>query len=180
MKASPLLLPASLHQRADGKTQGQWSGVGNPALLDEPLLGLLVSRQCPGSVLLKTLDRVPKWVKENRIILSGFHSPLEQQVLRSVLRRKGRVIKLLARGLIEYRGAPSDEREAMNDGRLLVLTAFPAEVRRTTRATALERNRLLLALASEVLAPHIAEGSPLAMLLAERGAKNNLAQSAAG
>lgn len=179
MKASPLSLPASLHQRADGKTQGQWSGVGNPALLDEPLLGLLVSRQCPGSVLLKTLDRVPKWVKENRIILSGFHSPLEQQVLRSVLRRKGRVIKLLARGLTEYR-VPSGERAALTDGRLLVLTAFPPEVRRTTRATALERNRLLLALASEVLAPHIAEGSPLAMLLAERGAKNNLAQSAAG
>lgn len=180
MKAFPLLLPDSLHQRAGPKTQWQWSGVGNAALLDEPLLGLLASRECPGSVLLETLDRIPQWVKDSQIILSGFHSPLEQQVLRSVLRRKGRVIKLLARGLIEYRGAPSDEREAMNDGRLLVLTAFPPEVRRTTRATALERNRLVLALASEVLAPHIAEGSPLAMLLAERGAKNNLAQSAAG
>ncbi len=179
MKASPLLLPASLHQRADGKTQGQWSGVGNPALLDEPLLGLLVSRQCPGSVLLKTLDRVPKWVKENRIILSGFHSPLEQQVLRSVLRRKGRVIKLLARGLTEYR-ALSDEREALKEGRLLVLTACSPEVRRTTRATALERNRLVLALASEVLAPHIAEGSPLAMLLAERDTKKNPAKSNVG
>lgn len=147
-------------------------GVGNTALLNEPLLGLLASRECPGSVLLETLDRVPRWVKENRIILSGFHSPLEQQVLRSVLRREGRVIKLLARGLTEYR-APSDEREALNDGRLLVLTAFPAEVRRTTRASALERNRLLLVLASEVLAPYIAEGSPLAMLLAERDAKKS-------
>ena len=176
MKAFPLLLPASLHQRASPKTQRQWSGVGNVALLDEPLLGVLASRECPGRVLLETLDRVPQWVKDNRIILSGFHSPLEQQVLRSVLRRKGRVIKLLARGLIEYRGAPSDERETLNDGRLLVLTAFPAEVRRTTRATALERNRLLLALASEVLVPHVAEGSPLAMLLAERDAKKNPAQ----
>lgn len=154
------------------KHPGDLFGVGNTALLNEPLLGLLASRECPGSVLLETLDRVPQWVKENRVILSGFHSPLEQQVLRSILRREGRVIKLLARGLIEYR-APSDEREALNDGRLLVLTACPPEVRRTTRATALERNRLLLTLASEVLAPHIAEGSPLAMLLAERGAKKS-------
>lgn len=180
MKASPLSLPLVLHQRLGPAAQRQWFAVGNVTLLDEPLFGLIASRECPGSVLLETLDNVPQWIKEGRVILSGFHSPLEQQVLRSVLRRKGRVIKLLARGLIEYRGALSDEREAMNDGRLLVLTAFPAEVRRTTRATALERNRLILALASEVLAPHIAEGSPLAMLLAERGAKNNLAQSAAG
>lgn len=38
---------------------------------------------------------------------------------------------------------------------------------------------LLLALASEVFAPHIPEGSPLAMLLAQHDAKRNLAQSAA-
>lgn len=142
--------------------------VGNTALLNEPLLGLLASRECPGSVLLETLDRVPQWIKENRIILSGFHSPLEQQVLRSVLRREGRVVKLLARGLTDYR-VPSGELEALDDGRLLVLTACPPEVRRTIRATALERNRLLLVLASEVVAPHIAEGSPLALLLAEHG-----------
>jgi len=146
--------------------------VGNTALLNEPLLGLLASRECPGSVLLKTLDRVPRWVKEGQVILSGFHSPLEQQVLRSVLRREGRVVKLLARGLTEYR-VPAGEREALNDGRLLVLTACPPEVHRTTRATALERNRLLLALASEVVTPHIAEGSPLAALLADHGTKRN-------
>ncbi|MYC60874.1 MAG: hypothetical protein F4X09_11885 [Gammaproteobacteria bacterium] len=161
------------------KHPGELFGVGSTALLNEPLLGLLASRECPGSVLLETLDRVPQWVKENRVILSGFHSPLEQQVLRSVLRRQGRVIKLLARGLTEYR-APSDEREALNDGRLLVLKACSPEVRRTTRATSIERNRLVLALASEVLAPHIAKGSPLAVLLSERDTKKTPAQSNAG
>ena len=50
---------------------------------------------------------------------------------------------------------------------MLVLTAFPQEVRRTTRATALERNRLVLALASEPVAPHVSPGSPLAALLEE-------------
>jgi len=142
--------------------------VGNPALLDEPLLGLLSSRACPGSVLLETLDRVPRWVKEERVILSGFHAPLEQQVLRSVMRRKGRVIKLLARGLTDYR-VPAEEREALDQGRLLVLTACPPEVRRTTCATALERNRLVLALAAETVIPYVAEGSPLAALVTEQG-----------
>jgi len=77
MKASPLSLPAALHRRAGPEARRQWSGVGNAALLDEPLLGLIASRGCPGSVLLETLDRVPRWVKEGQVILSGFHAPLE-------------------------------------------------------------------------------------------------------
>lgn len=89
-------------------------------------------------------------------------------MLRSVLRRKGRVVKLLARGLTEYR-VPTEEREALNDSRLLVLAACPPETRRTTRATALERNRLVLALATEVVAPCVSEGSPLSTLLLELG-----------
>jgi predicted Rossmann fold nucleotide-binding protein DprA/Smf involved in DNA uptake len=136
-------------------------------LLAEPLLGLVSSRECPGSVLLETLDRVPEWVKEGRVILSGFHAPLEQQVLRSVLRRKGRVVKLMSRGFTDYR-VPADERASLDEGRILVLTSFPPEVRRTTRATALERNRLVLALSTETVTPYVAEVSPLAALVAEQ------------
>lgn len=140
--------------------------VGHTALLAEPLLGLLTSRECPGSVLLETLDRIPRWVKEGRVILSGFHAPLEQQVLRSVLRRKGRVVKVLARGMTDYRPT-TEERGPLNEGRMLVLTACPPEIRRTTRASALERNRLVFALSTEMVIPYAAEGSPLAALVTE-------------
>ena len=37
------------------------------------------------------------------------------------------------------------------------------------RQTALARNRLVLALASEIVTPYVADGSPLAALLNERG-----------
>jgi predicted Rossmann fold nucleotide-binding protein DprA/Smf involved in DNA uptake len=145
-------------------------GVGQAALLAEPLLGLISSRECPGHVLLETLDRVPEWVKAGHVIVSGFHSPLEQQVLRSVLRRKaGRVVKVLARGMSDYRPS-SDESEPLAAGRMLVITACPPDVRRTTRETALARNRLVLTLANEVVVPYVAEGSPLAALLRERNA----------
>ena len=73
MKPFSLSLPATLHQRVGVEVQGQWSGVGNTALLDETLLGLIASRECRGSLLLETLDRVPQWAKEGRVILSGFH-----------------------------------------------------------------------------------------------------------
>jgi predicted Rossmann fold nucleotide-binding protein DprA/Smf involved in DNA uptake len=147
---SPVL--PSVAYRIETPSGAILNGVGNAALLAEPLLGFLASRECPGHVLLDTLDRVPEWVKAYRVIISGFHSPLEQQALRSVLRRKGRVVKVLARGMTDYRPTP-EEREPLAAGRMLVITACPPEVRRTTRATALARNRLVVALASQVVTP---------------------------
>lgn len=164
MNPAPVTLPPFCAQCVGPEIAARIVGAGETALLAEPLLGLIASRECPGHVLLETLDRVPEWVKAGRVIVSGFHSPLEQQVLRSVLRRKGRVVKVLARGMTEYRPAP-DEREPLTAGRMLVITACPPEVRRTTRETALARNRLVLELATEIVVPHVAAGSPLASIL---------------
>ena len=163
-RAGPVVLPAALVKGVAPEWAERIVGAGETALLDEPLLGLIASRECPGHVLLETLDRVPEWVKAGRVIVSGFHAPLEQQVLRSVLRRNGRVVKLLARGMNDYRPTP-EEREPLAAGRMLVITASPPAVLRTTREAALARNRLVLALAAEVVAPYVAEGSPLAALL---------------
>jgi predicted Rossmann fold nucleotide-binding protein DprA/Smf involved in DNA uptake len=167
MKPTPVNLPPHCAQRVGPELAARIVGAGETALLAEPLLGLIASRECPGHVLLETLDRVPEWVKTGRVILSGFHSPLEQQVLRSVLRRNGRVVKVLARGMTEHRPMP-EERETLATGRMLVITACPPELRRTTRETALARNRLVLDLASEIWVPYVAANSPLAALLKGR------------
>ena len=170
MKPAPVTLPALCAQRVGPELAAQLVSVGDTALLDEPLLGLISSRECPGHVLLETLERVPEWVKAGRVIVSGFHSPLEQQVLRSVLRRKGRVVKVLARGFGDQGGnyrPTAEEREPLASGCMLVISAFTPNVTRTPRETALARNRLVLALAAEIVAPHVAAGSPLAALLAE-------------
>jgi predicted Rossmann fold nucleotide-binding protein DprA/Smf involved in DNA uptake len=169
MKPTPVTLPPQYAKRVAPELASRIVGAGETALLAGPLLGLIASRECPGHILLDTLDRVPEWVKAGRVIVSGFHSPLEQQVLRSALRRKGRAVKVLARGMTNYRPT-AEEREPLAAGRMLVITACPPEVRRTTRDTALARNRLVLALASEIVAPHVAAGSPLAALLNEKGA----------
>lgn len=170
MKSAPITLPALCAQRVGPEVAARIVGAGETALLDEPMLGLIASRECPGHVLLETLERVLEWVKAGRVIVSGFHSPLEQQVLRSLLRRKGRAVKVLARGFggqsSDYRPTP-EEREPLTSGRLLVISAFAPSVTRLTRATALTRNRLVLALAAEIVAPHVAAGSPLAALLSE-------------
>lgn len=164
MKPAPVTLPYHCAQRVRAELATRIVGAGETTLLAEPLLGLIASRECPGHVLLEILDRVPEWVKAGRVIVSGFHSPLEQQVLRSALRRQGRVVKVLARGMADYRPTP-EEREPLAAGRMLVLTTCLPEARRTTRESSLARNRLVLALAGEVAAPYVAAGSPLAALL---------------
>ena len=168
MKPAPITLPVLCARRVGPEFAARIVGAGGTALLDEPLLGLITSRECPGHVLLETLDRVPQWVKAGRVIVSGFHSPLEQQVLRSVLRRNGRAVKVLARGFggqcADYRPAPI-EREPLTSGRMLVISAFAPIVTRTTRATALARNRLVAALATELFVPYIGDKSPLAEIV---------------
>ncbi len=159
--ARAVALPPELARRVEPGLAARIVGAGNSALLAESLLGLVASRQCPGHVLLETLDRVPEWAQAGRVVVSGFHSPLEQQVLRSLLRRQGRAVKVLARGMADYR----PRREPLAAGRMLVLTAFPPEARRTTRASALERNRLVLALAAELVVPYVATESPLALMV---------------
>jgi len=81
----------------------------------------------------------------------------------------GSVVKVLARGMTDYR-PNQEEREPLAEGRMLVITACPAEVRRTTRATALARNRLVLALATEHVVPYLSDDSPLRPLLHHKGA----------
>ncbi len=151
MKPAPILLPRHLAQRVPADTAALIVGVGNVALLSQPLLGFLASRQCPGHLLIETLDHVPQWVREGRVLLSGFHAPLEQQVLISHLRRGGRVIKVLARSFAStYRPTCFEEKQALAENRLLVISPFSATAKRTTRETALQRNHLVRALADEV------------------------------
>lgn len=163
MKPAPATLPAPLRLSLGGDAPAQWVSVGNVALLDEPLLGLISSRECPSNVLLETLERVLEWAAAGRVVVSGFHSPLEQQVLRSLLRREGRAVKVLARGMIDYRPL-IEERESLAAGRLLVLTAFAPSVQRVTRETALMRNQQVVALSAELIVPYVSEDSPLASL----------------
>ncbi len=71
------------------------------------------------------MELAAQWARAQQVVLSGFHSPLEHQVLRSMLRRQGRAVKLLAHALNDYR-MPDEEQVPLAEGRLLVLSACPA------------------------------------------------------
>ena len=165
MKPAPITLPETIHKRFDADKPLQLFGVGNAALLKTPLLALIASRECPAHIMIETLDRIPEWIKARKTIVSGFHSPLEQQVLHSFLRRNGCVIKVLARGIRDYRPL-AHEQEPLTEGRMLIVTTCPPTVTRTTRATSLERNRLVLTLTDKHCIPYLSPNSPLQTMTA--------------
>ena len=171
MKLVSLSMSANFAQLVGAEFAARIIGVGETSLIDKPLLGLIASRECPGNVLLATLERVPQWVKAGRVIVSGFHSPLEQQVLRSLLRRNGHAVKVLARcfSASGYRLA-KEEQDAFANGRLLIISAFGADTPRVTRVSAIKRNELVIALSTEVVTPFISKGSPLEELLSKHKA----------
>jgi len=138
---------------------------GDAAILDRPKIALFCSVKCPGKLILETYDLAKRFRNEGVLVISPFHSPMEQECLRILLRSPNPVIWALARGL--YRKIPStpvDCRSAVAEGRLVMLTPFPDAVRHITAITATTRNRLVADMATAIVVAHAAPGSKMEAL----------------
>ena len=115
--------PRSTHPTAGGRI----AFLGSSALWDQPKLAFFCSAKCPGEILLRVLKWVPTLADRNDIVLaSGFHTPVEREVLRLALRQQTPVIICPARGLPKI--VPLAWRDPLAEGRLLIATPFPASV----------------------------------------------------
>jgi hypothetical protein len=54
------------------------TGTGNANLLDLPMTAFFASRQCPGAAIRAAMDWALQQAKAKAVVISGFHSPLEQ------------------------------------------------------------------------------------------------------
>ena len=132
--------------------------LGNLQLLDESLTALFCSNRCPGDLILKTYDLARTMRDAGVPAVGGFQTPMERECLRLLLRGRQSVVVCPARGIDNMR-IPRDWRLALDDGRLLVLSPFPATVRRPTAELAARRNDLVASLAAQVFIAHAAPGS---------------------
>ncbi len=131
--------------------------LGNLRLLDEPLTALFCSNRCPGDLILKTYD-IARAMRDSGVpVTGGFQTPMERECLRLLLRGNQPVVICPARGVDNMR-IPRGWRPALDNGRLLVLSPFPAAVRRPTAQLAARRNDLVASLASRVFIAHAAPG----------------------
>jgi predicted Rossmann fold nucleotide-binding protein DprA/Smf involved in DNA uptake len=149
--------PAALIQYLGQEAPATLTARGNMAIIQQKKLALFCSIRCPGKLILETYDLAHTLRDAGITVIGGFHSPMERECLRVLLRGRQPIIVCPARGIEKIR-LPADWQVALAAGRLLILSPFGAPLRRATAELARERNYFVAALADEVFIAYAAPG----------------------
>lgn len=131
--------------------------VGQFAVVARPLLALFCSIRCPGEVIPSAYDLVSALRDAGVAIVGGFHSPVEHECLRLLLRGTQPLVISPARSLAGM-VVPPDWRAPLVAGRLALVAPFGATAHRTTGDAAIRRNAFVARLASRLLVLHASPG----------------------
>lgn len=119
--------------------------IGDAALLNSSPLAFFCSVKCPGHLILKTYDLAQLLKEKSVSVISGFHSPVEKEVLTNLLRGNQPVLICPARSIHNMR-MPQAWQAPIEAGQLLLLSPFEESQNRVTSATAIQRNRFVAAM----------------------------------
>ncbi|MCE2412767.1 DNA-processing protein DprA [Candidatus Poribacteria bacterium] len=134
--------------------------LGQNTTLSGDLWALFCSSKCPGDIILKTHDLAQTFKEREIPTIGGYHSPVEQECLRVLLRGSQPILLCPARS-IENMRLKSAWKEALSAERLLILSIFESRHRRSTAALAHQRNAFVAALADKICIAHAAEDSKI-------------------
>lgn len=140
--------------------------LGNKELLKQHKTAFLASSTIPPDMVLRCYD----WAtaKHEGCIVSGFSSKMEQDVLHFLLKAKCPVILVLARCM--YKVIPENLKEAMEEGRLLIISVSNAV--RQSKVTAYARNKYICEIADQIFFIGVSENSSLYHLKEEFNEKS--------
>jgi predicted Rossmann fold nucleotide-binding protein DprA/Smf involved in DNA uptake len=127
---------------------------------------------------LQTYNLAQKWRDQGVTVISGFHSPMERECLNILLRSPHPVIICPAHRL-PHRIEP-EFKCPLDEGRLLMLSAFPDSIKRATVETAHQRNRIVAALADAIFVAYAEPGSKTEFFCREVVAWGKLLHTLAG
>ena len=138
--------------------------IGNTGLLKYPLTGFLCSRKCPAATILETHETVKKWANDpERTIVSGFHSPVEQECMRLLIRGKANIIYFPARE-IDHLTIRKEWQHPLNNNRMLIITLASIKTKQMSSTETDKRNQQIAALSHELYIPYATPGGLLAGL----------------
>ncbi|MHB9044309.1 MAG: hypothetical protein ACYC35_00065 [Pirellulales bacterium] len=144
--------------RRKGTSSRRLWAIGDPKILQRPLLAFFASTRCPGDVILRVYDAARSLRDAGIPIIGGFHSPMEKECLDLLLRGTQPVVICPARSLHGMR-IPTAWKPAILTGRLLLLSPFAERHRRITAELSVLRNRLVAEIAAEIFVAHATPGS---------------------
>ena len=158
--------PPSLALHLGNQTPENITCLGNINVLNNKKISLFCSVKCPGNLILQTYDLAQSLRQTGITVIGGFHSPMEQECLRILLRGKQPIIVCPARGIQGMR-LRKDFAQPLADGQLLILSPFSEVQRRITSETAILRNRFVAALADSIFVAYATPGSKMEHLCLE-------------
>jgi len=141
------------------------SGCGNRGLLAGELTAFFASRQCPGIAIRAAMDWALQQTRAKHVVISGFHSPLEQSVLNVLIAARSPAVVALARPLQGAR-LPSEWAEPLALGNLAVVSRMTT-AHRLTRQLADARNVQVAQMAQKIVVAHASPGGALAELVTQ-------------
>jgi predicted Rossmann fold nucleotide-binding protein DprA/Smf involved in DNA uptake len=156
-KGTPLY-PLKLQQFLGKQTPRVISVLGNLDILQRKLLGIFCSVKCPGNLIIRTYDLAQNLKEKGIVTIGGFHSPIEQECLRILLRGTQPIVICPARSINGMR-VKAEYKKPLEKGRLLFLSPFTEKQSRISEERAVFRNYFVAALADSIFVAYAALGS---------------------
>lgn len=141
------------------------TGLGNQGLLALPMTAFFASRQCPGIAIRAAMAWALQRVKTKSVVVSGFHSPLEQSVLKVLLQARSPAVAVLARP-VDGAKLPTEWAESIAQGHLTVVSSA-TKLTRLTQDAATARNDHAAHLADNIVVAYTSPNGALADLCAQ-------------
>lgn len=143
--------------------------LGNQGLLSLHKTAFLCSRVVSSRAILPCYDWATQMIDKKEIVISGFQSKIEKDVLHFLLKGKNPIIVVIARKM--YKEFPEEFIEPISAGRMLIVSIAPNSVR-VSKMTARYRNAYISQIADKIVFGYIAKDSHLNELYEEYKAKS--------
>jgi hypothetical protein len=138
-----------------------------------PKTAFLCSRRAPASAVLKCYDWATAMREAGLCVVSGFHSPLERDVLHFLLKGRQPVILVLGRAM--YKQLPEELVKPLADNRLLIVSVSSSP--RQSEQTADVRNWYIANIADRMVFGYLNPEGKLAELyrqIADEGKESSV------
>lgn len=132
-----------------------YSFIGNDAILKNYKHAFFCSQKCPPDLILSIYDEAKHWREKSFCIISGFHTPIEKDVLYCLLKGEQPIIICPARSLEKIK-IDSELKKEVEKGRILYISNLSNK--RISKGYSLERNLFVAEMADEIIVGYAMPG----------------------